>query len=544
MARASRYNQELIDRNFSNGFWQRTTFYDLLLRNASAFPEKEAVSDSSLRLTWTSLKQRIERLALGLINAGLKKDELVVVQLPNSVELFAVRLACEAAGLLCLPVLRTYRHKEMFYILDYTKAAAVIVPSRYRDFDYQDMIKKMQPGLPELRLLFTTGTESGSGFISLEQMSQKPLENLYPREYLKTTRCPPTEFSLVLLTSGTTGLPKFVENPVCATMLRDRAIMEILKIGEEDVIGVFFPAAGGANARAYYGSIIVGARVVMMEHFDPAEALKLIEKERITIAPLVPAQLIMMARHPELSRYDLRSLRQVLVTGAALPYEVALECQQKFKCCLIPNYSSIDCSVGCVGSPSDPVEVRLRTVGKPFGEGELKIVDEHGNEVPQGEIGEIMLRGPAGASGYYRDPEATRQAWSPDGWFRMGDLGKIHESGNLMLLGRKKDIIIRGGQNIYPIEIENLLSNHPSISAVAVVGMPESVMGEKACAYVVPKQGLSFSFEEMILFLKNIGIAPFKMPERLEIIDRLPYVAGGQKIDKAVLRQDIINKLV
>ncbi len=542
MALPTRYTPEMIAANIRSGFWTRTTFYDLVCRNAAVYSLHEAVVDSFTRLSWASLKQWVDRMALGLLETGLKKDDLVVIQLPNSVELFALRLACEAAGLLCLPVLRTYRQKELEYILNHTRASVMVIPWRFRDFDYLKMVNEMRPRVPGLRQIIIGCGQRHPSHLSLADMLQTDSERNYPPDYLKNTMCPAIEYSLVLLTSGTTGLPKMVENPVCANVLRDRVIMEIIGCTRDDVIGVFSPAAGGANARGYYGSLMVGAGVVMMEHFEAEEALRLIEKEKITIAPLVPAQLIMMARHPNFQSYDLSSLRMLLITAAALPYAVALECEEKFKCPILQNYSSIDCSIGFISSPSDSREVRLTTVGKPFAGAQLKIAGENGQELPAGRIGEVTLRGPAGASGYYKDPESTRQAWSPEGWFRMGDLGKVDESGNLTLVGRKKDMIIRGGQNIYPQEIEALLIDHPKVAAVAVVAMPDPIMGEKACAYIVPRPGESFSFEDMTSFLKSRGIAAFKLPERLEIVDRLPMVAG-QKVDKKALQRELIAKL-
>ncbi len=541
MATPTRYTAEMTAANVRNGFWTRTTFHDLVLRNATLHPEKEAVIDSNPRLTWASLKLWVERLALGLLEMGLVKDDMVVIQLPNTVELFALRLACEAAGLLCLPILRTYRQKELEYILNRTKASAIVIPWQFRDFDYLKMITELQTKTAFLKHIIIGNRKSLDGFPSVEQLISRPIEKQCSSDYLKNKMCSAFEYSLVLLTSGTIGLPKFVEYPVCTNMLRDRVIMEILDCNESDVIGVFSPAAGGANARAYYGALMVCARVVMMEHFEADAALQLIEKEKITIAPVVPAQLIMMARHPDFGKYDLSSLRVLLITAAALPYQVALECEAKFKCPILQNYSSIDCSVGCIGSPSDPKEVRLQTVGKPFAGAQLKIVNDYGQEVSPGEIGEVILRGPAGVSGYFKDAEATNQTWGTDGWFKMGDLGKLDESGNLRLVGRKKDIIIRGGQNIYPLEVESLLIDHPKVAAVAVVAMPDLVMGEKACACVVPTSGEPFTFEEMASFLKARGIATFKIPERLETRDHLPMVAG-QKVDKKALQQDILEK--
>jgi non-ribosomal peptide synthetase component E (peptide arylation enzyme) len=222
---------------------------------------------------------------------------------------------------------------------------------------------------------------------------------------------------------------------------------------------------------------------------------------------------------------------------------VAVEAEERMGCPIIQGYGAVDFGTGSTTVLGDPREVRLLTAGEPMPGCEIRLLDDEGLEVPRGEVGEIMLSGPVGASGYYRDLETTWQVWTRDGWYRTGDKGKINEQGKLMILGRKKDMIIRGGQNIYPAEIENLLLGHPKVLGVAVVGMPDPVMGERACAYVATRESQEFTFDEMISFLKEKNMAPYKLPERLELIESIPMVGADQKVDKNVLRQDIIEKL-
>jgi non-ribosomal peptide synthetase component E (peptide arylation enzyme) len=281
----------------------------------------------------------------------------------------------------------------------------------------------------------------------------------------------------------------------------------------------------------------------MLEHFSPQEALEIIEKERVTITPMVPAQAAMVIRHPDFEKYDISSLRVVLTMGAPLPYKVAVDVEKKLGCPIIQNYGSIDCAAACMGAIDDPIEVRLSTVGKPYAGAEVKLVGDRGEEVDYGEAGEIFIRGPAAVSGYYKDPEATWQIWSRDGWYRTGDLGRFDEEGHLIIVGRKKEMIIRGGQNIYPVEIEDLLMTHPGVANIAIVKMPDPIMGERACAYVIPEGGQEFTFDEMVSFLKEKGVTPYKFPERLEVVNAFPMVAEGQKIDRKALEKDIEEKL-
>ncbi len=319
-------------------------------------------------------------------------------------------------------------------------------------------------------------------------------------------------------------------------------MVENFKFTQDDIFAILAPTAGGANGRSYCAAPIAGAKIVHLERFTAEDALKLIEKERITIMPAVPAMFTMMLNHPDFNKYDLSSLRYILSMGAVLPYDLGMQVDQKMGK-LLQNYSSIDCSAATHTRPEDPPEQRVLTCGKTYAWSELKLLDDDGKEAPEGEVGEIMLKGPAAASGYFKDPDATWKAWTKDGWFKMGDLGKIDNNGNLVIAGRKKDMIIRGGQNIYPVEIENILVTHPKVLIASVVGMPDPVLGEKTCAYVVPKANQSFYFDEMISFLKENNLAGFKLPERLEIIRQMPMVAEGQKVDKKALMQDISNKL-
>ncbi|MBI4332869.1 MAG: AMP-binding protein [Chloroflexi bacterium] len=539
MARPTRFTPEFIEQNIRNGVWELTTFADVWDRNARYYPDKEALVDESRRLTWAQAKEWTDNLALGFREMGLQKDDPVVIQLPNSVELCLVRQACEKAGLVFLPVLRSYRHKEIKQFLAMTGAVGIIIPSQYRGFDYVQMVRELRGDLPALRHIFVVGEEAPEGTVSVEKLARQTAHRR-PVTYLQQTRCPPTEFSMILPTSGTTGFPKLSENPIMTIMVRERACVRNLKLTGDDVFGIFTPAPGGANGRSYYSAPLVGAKAVMLEHWEPEKGLQLIEKERITVLPLVPTQIVQMIRHPNFDRYDVSSLRLVLCMGAVLPYSVGVEAESKFTGArIIQNYSGVGCSVGCMGDPDADRETRLLTVGKPYAGAKLKLVDDSDREVARGEIGEVMLSGPGGDSGYYRDPEGTRQVWTEDGWFRMGDLGKLDERGNLMIVGRKKDMIIRGGQNIYPSEIEAILVKHPAVADVAIVAMPDPVMGEKACAYVAPKPGKTLTLEDIVAFLRSQNIVPYKLPERLELREKLPTVADGQKTDKKALQQEI-----
>lgn len=542
MAKPTLYTSEMFKKYTEEGYWESTTLSDFWKRNAIDYPDREAIVDSKTRLTWGQANQWIDRLALGFLGLGFKRDDLVVLQLPNSVELCLLRVACERAGLLCLPILRTWRHKEMEYILNRVNAVGVVIPWTFRDFDYFEMIQELRPRLPKLKHVFMVGDPIPEGVISVKEMVEKPSNGTYPGGYLEGSKYRAEEFSLVAATSGSTGFPKFIESPICSRIYMGKVYIERFKLTEEDIFGALSPSVGGPNHPTYFSAPILPAKVVMLEHFSSKEALHIIEKEKISFASVVPAQLAMMAREPMRTSYNLRSLRLFNCSGSPLTPEVGMDVERKFECPIVQTYGAMDSGGMTTHSVQDTVEVRLFTVGKPPRGNEVKLVDDSGRQVPEGDSGQILVRGATLVSGYYNDPETTYKVWK-DGWYNTGDLGQFDEQGNLLIVGRKKDVIIRGGQNILPVEIENLLMTHPKVSNVAVVKMPDPLMGEKACAYVVPVSGEDFTFDEMVSFLKENDIAAYKLPERLEIIDVLPTVADGQKVDKKLLEKDIEEKL-
>ncbi|MEE8471761.1 MAG: AMP-binding protein [Dehalococcoidia bacterium] len=542
MVKPSRFTADLAREYLTRGYWEYTTVPQLWDECARRYPDREALCDSRVRLTWAQAKTGIDRLALGLLEMGLKRDQVIAIQLPNCVELLLARVACEKAGVMALTVIRNLRHKEISHALGLTGAAGVIIPWRHEGRDYFQMIQELKPELPALRHILVVDDEAPPGAVSLRDMLEQPLESKYPPDYLEATQIPPDEVGGLSHTSGSTGLPKIVEDATFPRVATGRSQYARMGWSPDDVIGVIAPAVGGAaKTISFLGAAMAGARLVLMEQFDAEEALKLIERERVTIACTVPAQISMMVDHPNLDKYDLSSLRLVTAATAPLMKEVALKGEERLGAVIVNLYGGMDVGGLCVTSPGDTQEVRLSTIGKPLRGAEFSLRDEQGHDAPPGEVGTIWVRGPILSSGYFNNPQATREGWT-DGWFNMGDLARYDEGGNVMLVGRSKDVIIRGGHNIYPVEMENLLSAHPKVQEVAVVAMPDPVLGERACAYVVPRPGEALAFEEMISFLKEKQIASYKFPERLELVTELP-MAAEQKVDKKTLRDDIARKL-
>lgn len=543
--RQQHINDDIQERYTKLGYWGNPTTLDLWDRNAKEYPGREAVVDSNKRMTWAQAKKWYDRVALGFLELGLKKDDIVASQLPNRVETLLLMRALEKAGIVGLPVMTTLRHAEMAYIMKGVNARGIVILPTYRNFDYYQMVHDLQPEMPKLEFVFTAGEETPEGTISLNEMGERELEEKYPSDYLDQTKIGPYEVKTLRITSGTTGKPKIIEY-MNQDWLVGKTDAERWNMSSDDIVLALAPVIGGpGGGPAHWSAPHVAAKVVMIEKFEPEVSLNLIERERVTFAAGVPAQMVRMLEHPKLNQYDLSSLRIFTTAGAPCPYNLAKEVEERMGCKVVGFLGAQD--VGRITSASidDPPEVRWLSVGKTYPGNEIRLVDDEGKNVPTGEIGEIIWRGPTELGGYYKDLGRTLgvRGGKLDGFVEMGDLAKFDTEGNVYIVGRKKDIIIRGGQNISPTEIENLLITHPKVVNVAVVPMPDPVMGEKACAYVIPKKDTTLTFDEMVFFLREKEIAPFKLPERLEIVDTFPMGGDGTKIVKRELAKDIACKL-
>jgi len=540
-----RYDEAEVKKYTEKGWWTEELLSDFWYRNAEKYPAREALVDTlGRRLTFAEVKEQIKRIALGLIDLGLNKDDRIGIQLPNCVEGFLTRLACERAGIISIALMQVYRHVELTEILGRIEAKAVVIPWKYRNFDYYEMIKEIAPQLPSLKHIIVVGDDVPEGAVSLSKIMQSSLEDKYPKDILEQRKMNAFDVCFLNSTTGTTGIPKIVEWTVAARLWSAKTHVRNWQLNIDDILCAIAPWPGAPGGTpTYFCAPQVGAKVVLLYEYTPKAALEIIQKEKVTVPCLVPAQLGAMMQEP-VESYDLSSLRFIRCSGGYLSPPLAEEVTRRMKCPILITYGSQDTGSISGTAMDDPPEKKLYTVGKPLIGNEIKLVDDNGVEVPYGEIGQLYFRGPQSSGGYYRDPEKTfSEAVDSEGWATPGDLVKFDEDGYLVITGRKKDIIIRGGQNIYPGEIENFLIAHPKIADAAVVAMPDQIMGEKACAFVIPAAGSEpITFEEMVEYLKSKKLAMYKLPERLEIVDAFP-LAGGSKINKVELRRIIAEKL-
>ncbi len=543
--RPVRFNEQEVKQYVEKEYWTSTVFSDYWDQNAKKFPDKEALIDSlGNRLTFARTKEQIDRIALGLIELGLEKDDRIAIQLPNRVEGFLTRLACEKAGIISIALMHVYRQAELIEILGRIEAKAVIIPWEYRNFNYYEMVKDIMPIVPSLKHIIVVGDKVPEDAISLSGMVQNPLEKKYSGDVLAKRRMNAFDVCFLTSTTGTTGLPKIVEWTVAARLWSSKTHVQNWRLSADDTLCAVAPWPGAPGGTpTYFCAPQTGAKVALLYEYSPVAALEFFEKEKVTVPCVVPAQLAAMMQQP-LEKYDLSSLRFIRCSGGYLSPTLAEEVERRMGCPILNTYGSQDTGSISGTSIEDATEKRRSSVGKPLPGNEIKLVDDSGREVPYGDVGQLYFRGPQSSSGYYRDPEKTfSEAVDAEGWATPGDLAKFDEDGYIIIAGRKKDIIIRGGQNIYPGEIESLLIAHPKVSNATVVAMPDPIMGEKACAFIIPAAGGEvFAFEEMVNYLKSKKLAMFKLPERLESVDAFP-LAGDSKINKVALRQMITDKL-
>ena len=539
----------MTDEFLNDGYWTQETFYDFWERNAAQMPDKEALVDSKYRLTWKQAVDLVDAMAISWVEMGLAKHSRVIIQSPNSVYGFLARIACERAGLISLTVYPYLRNKELTYMVDRTKASAVIILHTYNKFDYLEMYADLQKTFPHLKHIFLfddlVPQDAPKGTLSLTAMVEERVQLPVDKSVLAKRRFDPVgNVAILTTTSGTTGIPKLVEWPPAPRICTSKGRVDIWNLSKDDITMAIAPHAGGAaGTLTYFAAPIAGAKTVMLEEFSPDAALALIEKEKATAIGVVPTHLVRMLE-ADVSKYDLSSLRFIRSAGGYLSPQIAEEAENAFGASITSDLGTQDMGSVSGCRVEDSRDLRRRTVGRMLPGNKVRLADQENKEktVPDGEPGILYFRGPHAPAGYYRDEELTSTVFDPDGWTTTEDIVKF-DQGCLWILGRAKDMIIRGGQNIYPAEVEGLFNEHPAVASVAIVGYPDREMGERCAAYVIVKTGQKFNFDDMVNFLKSKDIAMFKLPEHLEIVDEFPSVGDSGKVNKETLKKDIRKRL-
>jgi fatty-acyl-CoA synthase len=511
---------------------RRETIYEAFAAVAGKFPDRLALIARPDAVLWTyrQLHEEVEKTARGLAGLGLQAGDRVGVWAGSCAEWILLQLACPRVGVVLVSVNPAYRAAELGYILRKSKMAAIFRFAQDARADYDAILREACAGEPsQLRHDIRIGAESWREMIAAGTGAQLTSEPIDPHAVVN-----------LQYTSGTTGNPKGVQlthyNLVNNAGLTARG----LGITEHDRVCQTFPLYHCAGYTvSSLGALLSGAAFVLPSRmFDPRAALETIEQEKITALLAVPSMYLAILEQPDFDRFDLASVRVVLTGGAACPSELIQRLERKFGTREIYNaYGQTESSptVTMCDQESNS-EQRATTTGRPMPNTEIKIAEARtGEPVPLGEQGEVCARGYFTMKGYDGDPEATRQAVDAGGWLHTGDLGVMREDGYVVLTGRAKDMIIRGGENISPKEIENLLQTHPKIAEACVLGLPDEKLGEIVIAWVRLKSGENSGTEEIREFCRGKA-AHFKIPQHIRVVENFPMTASG-KVQKFRIRE-------
>ena len=523
------------------------TLGEYLERTVERFPDRRAFVLRERTVSWKELAQIVDRLALALIDLGISHGDKVAVLFPNRPEFIYATLALAKLGVVHIPISERLREREIRFILDRTEAVGIIMVDEFWNFSFSDLLSEIKDDLSNLRHVIVSEKKKHPHETLLQDLINKDWEEVYPddyyhRVYLNEHTVEPDDLLEIVFTSGTTGDPKGVmhtHNTRCRSAL---GTINGTRLTYEDTYLIMVPLSHTtALVNAFYASVISGSCGVLLETWNVEEAFKEIERNRATIPIGVPTMPIMMLQHPDMNKYDLSSLRTMALAGAPLPVEVAHQIIEKMGCYMTSAYGMTETAISNITSLDDPVEIVCSTVGKPQPGMEHKVVDKKGRIVPIGQEGDACARGQNVCVGYFKDPKRTADVIDDRGWIHSGDLAKMDEHGNLIIVGRIKDVIVRGGENISPTEIEDILHTYDKIEQVAVVGIPNDRLGEGTCACIIPKKGKTFTYDEMKATFKD-KVARFKIPDRIEFMDEFPTTPSG-KIRKVELREIMAKKI-
>ncbi|EJX8920773.1 medium-chain fatty-acid--CoA ligase [Shigella flexneri] len=533
------FNEQRRAAYRQQGLWGDASLADYWQQTARAMPDKIAVVDNhGASYTYSALDHAASCLANWMLAKGIESGDRIAFQLPGWCEFTVIYLACLKIGAVSVPLLPSWREAELVWVLNKCQAKMFFAPTLFKQTRPVDLILPLQNQLPQLQQI--VGVDKLAPATSSLSLSQIIADNI-PLTTAITTHG--DELAAVLFTSGTEGLPKGVMLTHNNILASERAYCARLNLTWLDVF--MMPAPLGHATGFLHGvtaPFLIGARSVLLDIFTPDACLALLEQQRCTCmlgaTPFVYDLLNLLEKQPA----DLSALRFLLCGGTTIPKKVARECQQR-SIKLLSVYGSTESSPHAVVNLDNSLSRFMHTDGYAAAGVEIKVVDDARKTLPPGCEGEEASRGPNVFMGYFDEPELTARALDEEGWYYSGDLCRMDEAGYIKITGRKKDIIVRGGENISSREVEDILLQHPKIHDACVVAMPDERLGERSCAYVVLKAPHhSLSLEEMAAFFSRKRVAKYKYPEHIVVIEKLPRTASD-KIQKFLLRKDIIRRL-
>ncbi|WP_406207504.1 AMP-binding protein [Streptomyces sp. NBC_01017] len=525
--------EPLAEKYRAEGYWEGRPLDRLLSDSAGRTPHRTALVDAEgNRWTYAELDLRADRMAAGLRRLGIAGGDRVVVQLPNTGAFVVLFFALLRAGAIPVLTLPAHRESEIVHVAEVSGATAYAIPDLHDGFDHRALARGLRKAVPGVEHVLVTG--DAAEFTALADIDADPVPPAVPD---------PGDVAVLLLSGGTTGKPKLIPRTHDDYAYNVRASAEVCGFDRDTVYLVVLPTAHNfaLACPGLLGTLMAGGTVVLSPTPSPEDAFTLVEREKVTATAVVPPIALLWLDAVEWEEADLSSLSLLQVGGSKLGAEPAARVEPALGCTLqqvfgmaegLLNYTRLD----------DPPELVIGTQGRPMSPAdEVRVVDEEDRDVPPGASGELLTRGPYTLRGYYRAAEHNTRAFTTDGYYRTGDLVRVLPSGHLVVEGRAKDQINRGGDKISAEELENHILAHPAVHDAAVVGMPDETMGERTCAYLVPR-GQAPVQRELAAFLTERGVAAYKLPDRVEVIEAFPRTSVG-KIDKKALGRLIAERL-
>ena len=520
---------EFADRYREAGYWTGHTLDRMIREHAAAHPDRIAITDGDRHWSYAELDGRADRLAAGLLARGLRRGDRVVLQLPNIAEFFEVFFGLLRSGVVPVMALPAHRRAELSYFCEFTGARALIVPDRHGGFDHRELAAEVLAAVPGL----------GEVVVAGDPGPFTPLDR-WRASGPAAVADPPTaaDLAFLQLSGGSTGLPKLIPRAHDDYLYSVRESARICELSPTTVYLCALPAAHNfpLSSPGTLGTLYAGGRVVLAPDPSPGTAFRLIARERVTLTGLVPPLALTWADAAANTGHDLSSLELLQVGGAKLSAEAARRLGPALGCRLQQVFGMAEGLVNYT-RPEDPEETVLTTQGRPISpDDEVRVVDDEDNDLPDGATGHLLTRGPYTIRGYWNAPEHNRRSFTPDGFYRTGDIVSRSATGHLVVEGRAKDQINRGGEKVAAEEVENVLLAHTAVHDVAVVATPDPYLGERSCAYVILRPGAERPRPvELKAFVRAAGLADYKVPDRVEFVSAFPQTGIG-KVSKKDLR--------
>lgn len=538
----SRLTSDLVARYKEEEKWRDVTLGEYLAKAAAKDPEKIAAvsvdgqtGERKASISYGEFNELADRLAGGMAGLGVGRGDTVSLMLPNRLEFGALIFAIARLGAVYSGIPASYGESDVSFMLGRAQTKMFVVASGESKTDHVEIARRLLPQSHELERVVVLGADEAaneSGLLSFSELaSAKPLDP--PPEV------DPGSLFHVGFTSGTTGEPKGVMN---THQMLDFVCRRWVEHQGDDVLNQdtvnLLPSPVGHHSGFLWGVLmtaLLGGTAVYLDSWKPPVAAKVMESEGVTAMIAAPTFLQDIVRLPEINTETFPSLRIISIPGAPIPRTLVPQARETLGCFICPSWGMTEWGIGISAAPDLPEDRIDQTDGIPVDGCEVRVVQATGEPVAQGQIGELQIRGPGLFAGYLARPDYTDEAFTEDGWFRSGDQAIMDEDGYVSLVGRSKDIIIRGGENIPVNRVENLLYRHPATVDVAVVGVPDERLGERACAVMVLEEGQHLTLEEITAFLISEGLSKHFLPERLELLDQLPKTQSG-KVRKFEIR--------